>query len=49
MVSRNLVDLRILKMMAVDDPEVFLESFERVTVAAVLDKIKWAVKIGVLW
>ncbi|KYO42352.1 hypothetical protein Y1Q_0022208 [Alligator mississippiensis] len=45
--SQNLVDLRILKMMADDDPKAVLESFKWAVVAGGLDKSRWAVKLGV--
>ncbi|KYO27768.1 hypothetical protein Y1Q_0005313 [Alligator mississippiensis] len=48
LMSRNMVVLRILKMMAEDDPEAFLESFEQATMATGLDKSSWAAKVRVL-
>lgn len=35
-------------MTAEDDPEAFLESFERVAVASGMNKSKWMGKVGVL-
>lgn len=48
LMSHSGVDLRIPKMMAEDNPEAFLESFEWAAVAAGLDKSQWAEKVGVL-
>lgn len=46
--TQNVVHLRILKMMAEDDLETFLESFEWTVMAVGTDKSRWAAKVGVL-
>ncbi|KYO29049.1 hypothetical protein Y1Q_0009858 [Alligator mississippiensis] len=45
--SRYMVDVRIPKMTADDDPKPFLESFKWAVKAADPDKSKWAAKVGV--